>query len=349
MSQSGITVAGPNEPYKVVDSIPKPKPQHNQALVKSLYVGLNPVEPFMQHTGVLVTSWPAVIGSDFSGVVVETGPDCKKLSKGDIVYGCAPVGIGEFSPFQETFLVNEDWVFKKSENVALDAACTVGAGILTAALALLDGQHLTLPTPGNKAEEKDSWIIVMGGSGSVGRYCCQLASLCGYKVLASCSPSKNEITLQAGASATFNNRASVDEQVAEIEKITGGKFGRVVDASAQMQAVEASIKALETVSNESTKYFATVDDWSPISVPESINLYRVQLGKVGRDDELGKHVTAKTVEWIPTFEKNLESGELRVLDFHLIQGEGWDKIIEGIADMEAGKLPKKPVVKVQDA
>jgi NADPH:quinone reductase-like Zn-dependent oxidoreductase len=346
MSQSGITITGPNEPYTVVDSIPKPKPQHNQALVKSLYVGLNPVEPFMQHTGVLVTSWPAVIGSDLSGVVLETGPDCKKLSKGDLVYGCAPVGISQFSPFQETFLVNEEWVFKKSENVALDAACTVGSGLLTAALTLIDGQNLTLPAPGTKAEEKDSWIIVMGGSGSVGQYCCQLASLCGYKVLASCSPSKNEIALKAGASATFNNRASAEEQVAEIEKITGGKFGRVVDASTQ--AVELSIKALETVSKESTKYFATVDDWSPMSVPESINLYRVQLGKLGRDDELAKHITAEFVEWIPIFEKNLESGVLRVLDFHLVQGEGWDKIIEGIADMEAGKLPKKPVVKVQN-
>jgi len=87
-------------------------------------------EPFMQHSGILIESWPAVIGSDVSAVVLETGPGCKKLQKGDYVYTCAPVGISEFSPFQETFLVNEDWVFKKSDAIGLEEAATVGAGLL---------------------------------------------------------------------------------------------------------------------------------------------------------------------------------------------------------------------------
>jgi hypothetical protein len=65
--------------------------------------------------------------------------------------------------------------------------------------------------------------------------------------------------LDAGASATFNNRATVEEQLAEIDKITEGQFGRVVDASAQ--AVELSIKTLVGVSKAESKYFASVDDW----------------------------------------------------------------------------------------
>jgi NADPH:quinone reductase-like Zn-dependent oxidoreductase len=144
----------------------------------------------MQHSGILVTSWPAVIGSDVSGIVISTGPDCKKLNKGDYIYGCVPVGLNEFSPFQETFVVEEDWIFKKSGNIRLEEACTIGAGVLTAALGLIDGQDLTLPAPDEKAAQKEEWVVVMGGSGSVGRYVVQLASLCGYKVLASCSPSK---------------------------------------------------------------------------------------------------------------------------------------------------------------
>jgi len=42
-TQSGITISGPNEPYTIVDSIPRPTPGPGEALVKSLYVGLNPV------------------------------------------------------------------------------------------------------------------------------------------------------------------------------------------------------------------------------------------------------------------------------------------------------------------
>lgn len=213
----------------------------------------------MQHNGILITSWPAVIGSDVSGIVVSTGPDCKKLNKGDYIYGCVPVGLNKFSPFQETFLVEEDWMFKKGGNISLEEGCTIGAAVLTAALALMDGQDLPLPAPGEKAEQKEEWVVVMGGSGSVGRYVVQLASLCGYKVLASCSPSKSELALGAGASATFNHHATVDEQLAEIEKITEGRFGRVVDASAQ--AVEVPIKTLVGASKVEAKYFATVDDW----------------------------------------------------------------------------------------
>ena len=84
----------------------------------------------MQHSGILIEGFPAVIGSDFTGVVLETGPECKKLTKGDYVFGCAPVGLNKFSPFQETFLAGEDWVFKKTEGMKLEEGPTVGSGLL---------------------------------------------------------------------------------------------------------------------------------------------------------------------------------------------------------------------------
>ncbi len=42
-TQSGIIIAGPNEPYTVTDDIRVPVCGPKQALVKSLYVGINPV------------------------------------------------------------------------------------------------------------------------------------------------------------------------------------------------------------------------------------------------------------------------------------------------------------------
>ena len=42
-TQTGITIAGPNEPYTIVDTIARPSPGPKQVLVKSLYVGINPV------------------------------------------------------------------------------------------------------------------------------------------------------------------------------------------------------------------------------------------------------------------------------------------------------------------
>ena len=62
-----------------------------------------------------------------------------------------------------------------------------------------------------------------------------------------------------GASATFDNRASVDDQVAEIKKITGGNFARIYDTTAH--GYDIMIKALETCSTATKKYLASVDDW----------------------------------------------------------------------------------------
>lgn len=84
----------------------------------------------MYHTGLLIESYPAVLGSDTAGVVVSTSPDCTKLRIGDYVYGCVPIGLNAYSPFQETFLVDERWTFKKADRIGVEEASTIGAGVL---------------------------------------------------------------------------------------------------------------------------------------------------------------------------------------------------------------------------
>ena len=83
----------------------------------------------MQHSGALILEFPAVLGSDAFGVVVAAGEGCTKLKTGDYVYGCVRIGQNEFSPFQETFLADEDLVFK-NHGLAPEDACTVGVGYL---------------------------------------------------------------------------------------------------------------------------------------------------------------------------------------------------------------------------
>ncbi|KAF5624487.1 zinc-binding alcohol dehydrogenase domain protein [Fusarium sp. NRRL 52700] len=344
-TQTGIIIEAANQPHKVVDNIPRPSPEGRQVLVRCLAVGLNPM--YDHHTGMMVNEWPAILGSDGAGVVVELGPDVNRLKLGDYVYSCAPVGQNKFTPFQDAYLAQEDLLFKRGNNISLEDSCTIGACLLTSSICLLTGAGLELPEDGNRAQEKDEWIVVLGGTGNVGQFAIQLGKACGYKVLASCSPSKESIAVRNGASATFDSRETIDAQVAEIKKITDGNFGKMMDASTY--GYKVMVKALETASNAKEKYLTSVDSWSPFSTPSSINEHRADLGHLCRPDERdGAQVTSNIGTWIPLLEKHIAAGNLKPLEYHVVDGVGWEQVIQGIRDMEGGKVGKKIVVRTQE-
>lgn len=143
----------------------------------------------------MVNEWPAILGSDGAGVVIEVGPDVARLKAGDYVYSCAPVGQNRFTPFQDAYLAREDLLFKRCNNISLEDSCTIGTCLLvtmrprrpitedvkltaqqTSSLCLLGGAGLELPGDVNKSQEKDEWIVVLGGSGNVGQFAIQVAT-----------------------------------------------------------------------------------------------------------------------------------------------------------------------------
>ncbi|SPO01224.1 related to oxidoreductase [Cephalotrichum gorgonifer] len=344
-TQSGITVESPGKPWTIVSSIPRPSPGKKQALVRSVVVGLNPVDPMQQQYGILVDEWPAVLGSDFAGLVLEVGEGCTKLKTGDYVFSCAFIGQNRYTPLQENFLVDEDLVFKKDEGTSLQGGSTFGAGLLTASLGLLAGTGITLPAPGTTPPKKEDWIIILGGSGTVGQFAVQLAKLCGYNVLASSSPSKASIPIRQGATTTFDSRAALEQQIAEIKKVTGGAFARVFDASAA--GYDLAINALESASEAPVKYFSSVDDWSPFNTPSTIKEYRAELGHLGRyDEDLGATVSKQIAEWIPNLEEHIKHGSIKAIDYELVEGLGWEKAIEGLEKLTDGKATRKLAVVV---
>jgi NADPH:quinone reductase-like Zn-dependent oxidoreductase len=99
----------------------------------------------MQQSGVLVQSWPIVLGCDASGIVVECGsPDSRFKTTGGTtppgVFGCTRLGFPGYSTFQEYFLMDEHLAFKKPQSWsgmdgAAEMGATVGVGLLVSAIA----------------------------------------------------------------------------------------------------------------------------------------------------------------------------------------------------------------------
>lgn len=69
----------------VVDTKPVPKPGPGEILVKVQAAGLNPVDWKIQKYGILIETFPTVLGTDIAGDVEELGEGVTDFQKGDRV------------------------------------------------------------------------------------------------------------------------------------------------------------------------------------------------------------------------------------------------------------------------
>lgn len=69
----------------VVRQRPVPAPGPGQLLVKVYATALNPVDWKIQELGIFVDKYPAVLGSDIAGEVVEVGQGVTGFTKGQRV------------------------------------------------------------------------------------------------------------------------------------------------------------------------------------------------------------------------------------------------------------------------
>jgi NADPH:quinone reductase-like Zn-dependent oxidoreductase len=210
--------------------------------------------------GLLVSSFPIVLGCDASGVVVEAGKEAESHFKvGDRVCGCTRLGEPGYGTFQEYFLMDANLTIPLPKKISFHEGSSVGVGSETACLGLFNGLKIKLPNPKSLPDARDEWILILGGAGSVGQYAVQLAKLSGYKVVATCSQKSASLVQRLGADAVIDYRKSEEEQLQDLKAITGGNFFGVFDTVAKF--ADWSLKALREASTTEKKHFATTNDW----------------------------------------------------------------------------------------
>jgi NADPH:quinone reductase-like Zn-dependent oxidoreductase len=199
----------------------------------------------------------------------------------------------------------------------------------------------------------------------------QIAKRCGYKVLATCSPANEAVSLHStisspyshtilknskltnsqlvksmGADATINYKLDQATQLSHVESITAGNFSGVFETTASSAA--SAFDFLEKASKSDHKRFSTVDDWSQIDTPASITPYRIRLGSIGQSGERSEAITKDIASYIPYLESYLKEGSIRPLGV-LLAGTGFEAVPEAIKLLDAGgRAGKKIVVKLQD-
>ena len=131
-----------------LETLPTPVPKGAQLLVRVHYAGVNPVDWKMREGRnrlVLGPGWPKVLGHDFAGEVLATGPRAKRFHVGDAVYGMQGLAMGAYATHM---LVSERIAAAKPASLSFEEAAALPMTSLTSLQVLRNivrvraGQHL---------------------------------------------------------------------------------------------------------------------------------------------------------------------------------------------------------------
>lgn len=155
----------------------------NEVKVRVRAAGLNPIDTKLRRFGLLGSGgYPAILGCDGAGEVVEVGSAVTRFSVGDSVWFCHG-GLGDAQGnYAEYNVLNESWVSLMPVNLSFHQAAAIPLALITAYEALFERSHL----------KSNGTILIHGGGGGVGHFAVQLALLAGANVFSTASSNESQ-------------------------------------------------------------------------------------------------------------------------------------------------------------
>ena len=193
----------------------------DQVLVQILSTSLNPVDYKFAEIPILggfIIKKPSSPAMDYSGRVIATGPNSKKISPedlqpGQMVFGRLADGPTQYGTLAEYTIVPRSGCVPLPQGVSPDDGASLGTAALTAYQSIAPNVQ-----PGDR-------IFINGGSGGVGSFGIQIAKIKGCYVVTSCSSANVELCKSLGADDVIDYRTK--DVVAELKKMQ--KFDLVAD------------------------------------------------------------------------------------------------------------------------
>lgn len=250
-----------------VREVPAPVRVGHEVLVRVIAAGVNPVDAKTRGGGGVakaVGEWPAVLGYDFSGVVVESPYSAFGLKPGDEVFGMSafPRGGGTYAEYVSVPGLS---VARKPKLLSHTDAAAIPLAALTAWGAVVEVA---------KAHEGQK-MLVHAASGGVGHLAVQFAAYFGAEVTATCSTSNVDWVRSLGARHVIDYTADRFESLAGEMDVVIDAVGDATDSTATRSlevlrpggllvtlpssGAPAVIEAAEARGRRATGYFVSPD------------------------------------------------------------------------------------------
>jgi NADPH:quinone reductase-like Zn-dependent oxidoreductase len=233
-----------------VGEAPVPTPGPDEIVVRNHAVAINPVDWLKQHTGDMMLAWikyPAVLGTDVAGEVVEAGARVRRFRPGDRLVAHA-LGLTRSNTrpaegaFQLYTIVQERMAAPIPPSMDYASAAVLPLGISTAASALFQRDYLGLQAPRLQPADAGETVLIWGGSSSVGGNAIQLAVAAGYRVITTASPRNFDYVKRLGANQVFDyNSVTVRRDIKH--SLRGAKLAGALALGAKSAAACIDIAA----------------------------------------------------------------------------------------------------------
>ena len=355
-----------------VEDAPYTPPGDDQIVIRVRALAINPVDWLVQVAGNFVYRWltyPAVLGSDVAGDVVEVGKNVTRFMVGDRVLGHA-VGTDKDSnrqaegAFQRYSVVLERMACPVPNSMAFEEAAVLPLAVSTAACGLFQDDQLGLARPIRGATPTGQTLLVWGGSTSVGSQAIQLAVAAGYEVITTASPRNFDYVRSLGASLAFDYH--IPTVIPDIIKAFQGRtsagaiaFGstsaaacvRIVARSSgkKFVALASPPVSLDGVAPDNPMRFGTPRTIGALIRGNVALQVRARTSGVGTKFIYGTTLKSNTVsqtiyrDFLPTA---LAEGRYQAAPQPHIVGEGLDQIQPALNAQRRGVSASKIVVKL---
>src|SRR3954447_8816017 len=312
-----LDAAGDPEALRIGETA-YPDKVNAEFLVKVVASSVNPIDAKTRAgRGVFgaIHAFPAVLGHDFSGVVVESPYSAHPLQPGDEVFGMVPVpryggSYAEYVSVPALSVVRKPSTLSHIEAAAAPLAALTAWGMVVEVAKAHDGQRM----------------LIHAGSGGVGHFAVQFASYFGAHVIATASGSKASWLRSLGAAEVIDYTTTRFEDVVQGADVVIDLIGNVHD--------QTGTRSLSVLRPGGLIVNAPTGSWPSFADDVAAAGLRGTDYKVAPDGNT-----------LAVVARLLEAGNVRV---HVDQIYPLDRIADAHAAVEAGHTRGKVVVKVAE-
>ncbi|KAF4614052.1 hypothetical protein D9613_007417 [Agrocybe pediades] len=256
------------------------KPGPGELLIKVRATSLNPVDWKIQKYGFAIEDYPAILGTDTAGEVVELGEGVTGFKKGERIFSHV-IFENKYASFQQYGLTWASAAARVPDNWTYDQVAGLPLALTTAYVGLYNtvphGLGYTPPnSPANRGKYAGTPLIVLGGTSSVGQMVLQLAKISGFSpIITTASLKHTDFLKSLGATHVLDRNLPNETILSEVRKLTNGqKITKLYDSVSTASTQQLGLDIL--ASDSDGQLLATLP--AAVEVPKDKSIFTVWAG-----------------------------------------------------------------------